>query len=121
MLGVAFGTKNAGSASTSIGSISNTLNFLTWVDPGSGIGILPALDIGNTPSGAFIDNEVKIVIRSGTSTEFIDRLRAESNDVSQTILYGSGHTFSGTLKTLTDRLKSIIGQTGVRTENLDRL
>ena len=120
VLGVAFGTKNAGRASTS-GSISSTLNFLTWVDPGSGIGILPALNIGNTPSGAFIDNEVKIVIRPGTSKEFINRLRAESNDVSRTMLYGSGHTFSGTLKTLTNRLKSIIGQTGVRTENLDKI
>lgn len=118
VLGVAWGKRTANRQSATSSTPVDEVNLLSWGGQGQGVGILPGLEVHNTSHGVWLDNSVRIVIRNRQTNEFINTLKTSSNKVRRTTLYGSNHRFTGTLKSLTDKLKGFRGKTGKTTQNM---
>ena len=118
MIGVAYGTHPAECVGGACAA-SSVLNTMQW---GSGIGILPAINMGTTPMGSLIDQTLIVVPQHGVNAQTASYVAALAATVPSVKVYLPGATLPGDVTGLAASLSNFAGVMaaggGGRTDNL---
>jgi hypothetical protein len=122
MISVAFGTKPAQCVGATTCKAYSEFNSKVW---NNGIGVLPAINLPNTPIESLIDQSFYILPYRGLTSDSIKYLKSLSSMVSPVDIYYPQAPMSSAVIAIQKKLKNAFNNmqtgTGIRTQNLGGL